>query len=86
MLKWVIAPACRRETLQDAGSPDMDRWNIALWIGAGYVAVVALMRLMTHKRQQVMTEFRGEVEKEKSRRKAAAAAKQVQSKPPRKAA
>ena len=64
----------------------MDRWNIALWIGAGYVAVVALIRLMAHKRQQVMVEFRGEVEKEKNRRKAAAAAKQAQSKPPRKAA
>ena len=51
----------------------MDRWSIALWIGAGYIAVVALMRLMAHKRQQVMAEFRGEVEKEKSRRKAAAA-------------
>ncbi len=63
----------------------MDRWNIALWIGAGYVAVVALMRLMAHKRQQVMAEFRGEVEKEKNRRKAAAA-KQVQGKSPRKAA
>ena len=63
----------------------MDRWNIALWIGAGYVAMVALMRLMAHKRQQVMAEFRGEVEKEKGRRKAAAA-KQLQSKLPRKAA
>jgi hypothetical protein len=84
VLKWVIASTCGRETEQDAGSPDMDRWNIALWIGAGYVAVVALMRLMAHKRQQVMTEFRGEVEREKGRRKAAA--KQLQSKPPRKAA
>jgi hypothetical protein len=64
----------------------MDRWNIALWVGAGYVAVVALMRLMAHKRQQVMAEFRGEVEKEKSRRKAEAVAKQAQGKPPRKAA
>jgi hypothetical protein len=64
----------------------MDRWNIALWIGAGYIAVVALMRLMAHKRQQVMAEFRGEVEKEKNRRKAAAASKQAQNKPPRKAA
>jgi hypothetical protein len=63
----------------------MDRWNIALWIGAGYIAVVALMRLMVHKRQQVMAEFRGEVEKEKSRRKLAAS-KQAQTKPPRKAA
>ena len=64
----------------------MDRWSIALWIGAGYVAVVALIRLMAHKRQEVMTEFRGEVEKEKSRRKAAAAVEQGQAKPPRKAA
>ncbi len=64
----------------------MDRWSIALWIGAGYIAVVALMRLMAHKRQQVMAEFRGEVEKEKNRRKAAAAAKLAQAKPPRKAA
>jgi hypothetical protein len=64
----------------------MDRWSIALWIGAAYVAVVALMRLMAQKRQQVMAEFRGEVEREKSRRKAAAAANQSQAKPPRKAA
>lgn len=63
----------------------MDRWSIALWIGAGYVAVVALVRLMAHKRQEVMAEFRGAVEKEKNRRKAAVA-KQAQAKPPRKAA
>jgi hypothetical protein len=45
------------------------------------------MRLMANKRQEVLAEFRGEVEKEKNRRKsAAAAAKQVQAKPPRKAA
>ena len=51
----------------------MDGWNIALWVVAGYVAVVALMRLMAHKRIEVMAEFHGEVEKEKSRRKAEAA-------------
>jgi len=51
----------------------MDNWSIVLWVVAGYVAVVALMRLMTHKRNEVMAEFRGEVEKEKSRRKADAA-------------
>ena len=61
----------------------MDRWSIALWIGAGYIAVAALMRLMAHKRQQVLAEFRGEVEKEKDRRKAAAAAEKTQTKPPR---
>jgi hypothetical protein len=63
----------------------MDGWSIALWIGAGYIAAVALMRLMAHKRQQVMAEFRGEVEKEKHRRKAAAA-KLAEAKSPRKAA
>jgi len=51
----------------------MDGWSIALWVVAGYVAVIALMRLMAHKREEVMAEFRGEVEKEKSRRKAEAA-------------
>jgi hypothetical protein len=51
----------------------MDSWSIALWVVAGYVAVVALMRLMAHKRNEVMAEFRGEVEKEKNRRKVAAA-------------
>jgi hypothetical protein len=63
----------------------MDRWSIALWIGAGYIAVVALMRLMAHKRQQVMAEFRNEVEKEKGRRNSAAA-KQAPAKPRGKAA
>ena len=58
----------------------MDGWSIALWVVAGYVAVVALMRLMAHKRNEVMAEFRGEVEKEKHRRKAAAA---KEAKPPR---
>jgi hypothetical protein len=51
----------------------MDGWSIALWVVAGYVAVVALMRLMAHKRTEVMAEFQGEVEKEKSRRKAESA-------------
>jgi len=51
----------------------MDGWSIALWVVAGYIAVAALMRLMAHKRNEVMAEFRGEVEKEKSRRKAEAA-------------
>jgi hypothetical protein len=58
----------------------MDSWSIALWVVAGYVAVVALMRLMAHKRNEVLAEFRGEVEKEKQRRKAAAA---KEAKPPR---
>jgi hypothetical protein len=58
----------------------MDSWSIALWIGAGYIAVVSLLRLMTNKRNEVMAEFRSEVEKEKDRRKAAAA-KQAKASP-----
>jgi hypothetical protein len=53
----------------------MDSWSIVLWVVAGYIAVVALLRLMTHKRNEVMAEFREEVEKEKGRR--ATAAKQA---------
>ncbi len=50
----------------------MDSWSIALWVVAGYIAVAALLRLMAGKRDEVMAEFRNEVEKEKSRRKTAA--------------
>ncbi len=49
----------------------MDGWSVALWVFAGYVALLALTRLMANKRNEVMAEFRGEVEKEKGRRKAA---------------
>jgi hypothetical protein len=61
----------------------MDGWSIALWVVAGYIAVVALLRLMTQKRDEVMAEFRGEVEKEKNRRKAAAAKEANQARPSR---
>jgi len=60
----------------------MDGWGIGLWVVAGYVAVVSLMRLMAQKRNEVVAEFRDEVEKEKSRRKAAAQ-QEKQNKPPR---
>jgi len=64
-----FGPAVFRERSRE----NMDSWSIALWVVAGYIAVVALMRLMAHKRNEVMAEFRGEVEKEKTRRKNAAA-------------
>ena len=51
----------------------MDGWSVALWVVAAYIAVIALTRLMAHKRNEVMAEFRGEVEKENRLRKAAAA-------------
>ncbi len=46
----------------------MDGWDIALLVIAGYVAVVALIRLMTRRRDQMIDEFREEVEKEQNRK------------------
>jgi hypothetical protein len=53
----------------------MDAWTLILWIVAGYVALVALVRLMIYHRSRVTAQFRDEVEKEKSRRKSAKAGK-----------
>jgi len=53
----------------------MDAWTLILWIVAGYVALVALVRLMIYHRSRVTAQFRSEVEKEKSRRKSAKAKK-----------
>ncbi len=46
----------------------MDAWNLAILAAAGYVAVTALVRLMLRRRNQMLEQFRREVEKEKRRR------------------
>jgi hypothetical protein len=46
----------------------MDGWNLALLVVAAYVAVVALVRLMLARRDQMLDQFRQEVAKEKGRR------------------
>ena len=46
----------------------MDAWNVAILAAAGYVAVTALVRLMIRRRNQMLDQFRREVEKEKRRR------------------
>ena len=46
----------------------MDAWNVAILAAAGYVAVTALVRLMIRRRNQMLEQFRREVEKEKRRR------------------
>ncbi len=43
----------------------MDGWSIALLVVAAYVAVLALVRLMRKRRDQMVERFREEVEKEK---------------------
>lgn len=46
----------------------MDGSDVALLVLAGYVATVALVRLMMRRRDQMLEEFRKEVKNEKQRR------------------
>jgi hypothetical protein len=48
----------------------MDGWDIALLVGAGYVAATALVRLMIRRRDQMVEQFRQEVQRERRRREA----------------
>ena len=48
----------------------MNGWDVALLVIAGYVAVTALVRLMTWRREQLLSEFRRRVKLEKKQRKA----------------
>ncbi len=52
----------------------MDGWDLALLIIAAYVAAKALVKLMIRRRDQMVDEFRGEVQREQIRRKEAARA------------
>ena len=49
---------------------NMDAWDVALLVAAGYLALVTLVRLMIRRRDQMMEEFRREMKKEKRRREA----------------
>lgn len=46
----------------------MDSWTIVLLVVAGYVSVMALVRLMIRRRNQLFDRFREEVEAEKERK------------------
>ena len=48
----------------------MDGWDIALLAAAGYLAVTALVRLMIHRRGELMEEFREQMGRQKRRKKA----------------
>jgi len=43
----------------------MDGWDVALWILAAYVAVVALVRMMLAHREQATARLRIELEQQK---------------------
>ena len=59
---------------------NMDSWDVILLMVAGYVAVMALVRLMIRRRDQMQAEFREEVRKEKKRRAAEQRQKQAEQK------
>lgn len=45
----------------------MDGWDLVLFVVAGYLAAVTLVRLMIRRRDQMLDEFRKEVEQQKRR-------------------
>jgi hypothetical protein len=48
----------------------MDRWETALLVIAGYVAVTNLVRLMLHHRDQMLNAFRDRMKAARQRKKA----------------
>jgi len=49
---------------------NMDGWDVTLLIVAGYVATMALVRLMMRRRDQLVEQFQEGVKKERKRREA----------------
>ena len=50
----------------------MDRWDVFLFIMAGYVAVLSLVRLMAHRRNELVTKIRDEIARQRAAAEAAA--------------
>ena len=44
----------------------MDRWDILIIAGAGYVAVVTLVRLMAARRNQLVEQVRHQIEEQRA--------------------
>lgn len=49
----------------------MDRWDIFLVCVAGYVSVVSLVRLMAHRRDELVAKIRAEIDKQRAAAEAA---------------
>ena len=49
---------------------EMNAWDVALLVAAGYVAATALVRLMIRRRDQMLGEFRKRMKAEKKRKEA----------------
>ncbi len=52
----------------------MDRWDVLLALVAAYVAIVSLVRLMTNRRNELVTKIREEIVKQRAAAQAAAEA------------
>jgi hypothetical protein len=51
---------------------NMNGWDVALLVAAGYVAVTALVRLMLRRRNEMVDQFRQRMKAEKKRKEAQA--------------
>ncbi|HEX3658279.1 MAG TPA: hypothetical protein VHV55_20995 [Pirellulales bacterium] len=49
----------------------MDSWSVAVLVGASYVAIMGLVRLMLARRDQLIKELQQQVAAEKKRKQAA---------------
>jgi hypothetical protein len=49
---------------------NMDQWDLVLIVAAGYVAAMALVRLMAWRRDQMLAEFRRQMEDARKRKEA----------------
>jgi len=47
---------------------NMEVWDVALLVAAGYVALSALVRLMLRRRDELVGRFREDVRRERNRR------------------
>jgi hypothetical protein len=52
-----------------SGGQDMgiDNWDVAIFLFAGYLAVLALVRLMNRRRDQIVQEYQRQIEEEQER-------------------
>jgi hypothetical protein len=53
----------------------MDNWDVTLLVVMGYLAIVALVRLMARRRDQLLDEFRRQIGEEQKRKAAIEKAK-----------
>jgi len=51
----------------------MDRWDVLIGFAASYVAVMALVRLMAGRRNQLVNQVRSQVGEQRAKKKEAAA-------------